>query len=42
MLQNLDGWKMRRRKQSEEAIGRVSEMRRVTDPDLDSSAQRKS
>jgi len=32
---NLDGWKMRRRKQSEEAIGRVSEMKKIEDQEIE-------
>jgi len=34
---NLDGWKMRRRKQSEEAIVRVSEIKRIGDQNFDNS-----
>jgi len=39
---NLDGWKMRRRKQSEETIGRVEDLKRVTDPEAEALGWRKS
>lgn len=39
---NLDGWKQRRRKQSEEAIGRISEMKRIGDQELENGGRRKS
>jgi hypothetical protein len=41
--QNLDGWKLRRRKQSEEAIVRVSEMKRIGDQEFENgTGKRKS
>jgi len=40
---NLDGWKLRRRKQSEEAIGRVSEIKRIEDQEFENgTGKRKS
>merc|ERR1712039_1170702 len=39
---NLDGWKLRRRKQSEEAIVRVSEIKRVSDQENENGGRRKS
>jgi len=39
---NLDGWKLRRRKQSEEAIVRVSEIKRVADQEQENGGRRKS
>lgn len=40
---NLDGWKLRRRKQSEEAIVRVSEMKRIGDQEFENgTGKRKS
>lgn len=38
---NLDGWKLKRRKQSEDAIVRVSEMKRVSDQEFDSAGNRR-
>merc|ERR1711936_1336109 len=37
-----DGWKLRRRKQSEEAIVRVSEIKRVADQEQENGGRRKS
>ena len=42
IVQNLDGWKLRRRKQSEEAIVRVSEIKRVADQEQENGGRRKS
>ena len=42
VAQNLDGWKLRRRKQSEEAIVRVSEIKRVADQEQENGGRRKS
>ena len=42
IAQNLDGWKLRRRKQSEEAIVRVSEIKRVADQEQENGGRRKS
>merc|ERR1719264_2128261 len=39
---NLDGWKLRRRKQSEDAIVRVSEIKRVADQEQENGGRRKS
>lgn len=39
---NLDGWKSRRRKQSEDAIVRVSEMKRIEDQEMENGGMRKS
>lgn len=40
---NLDGWKLRRRKQSEDAIVRVSEIKRISDQEFENgSGKRKS
>jgi len=38
---NLDGWKLRRRKQSEEAIVRVSEMKRIGDQEFENGNGRR-
>ncbi len=35
MLKNLDVWKSRRRKQSEEALTRISEVRRIEQDSLE-------
>ena len=40
-VQNLDGWKLRRRKQSEDAIERLTEMKRFGD-DTGENGNRKS
>ena len=42
IVQNLDGWKLRRRKQSEEAIVHVSEIKRVADQEQENGGRRKS
>ena len=42
IVQNLDGWKLRRRKQSEDAIVRVSEIKRVADQEQENGGRRKS
>jgi len=39
---NLDGWKQRRRKQSEETIGRLSEMKKIGDLEYENGGRRKS
>jgi len=39
---NLDGWKMKRRKQSEDAIVRVAEIKRVSDQEAENGGRRKS
>lgn len=39
---NLDGWKQRRRKQSEETVGRLSEMKKIEDLEFENGGRRKS